>query len=479
MKNTKLIRLLGALSHNEMKRLNEFISSPYHNKNAKIKSLFENIRKYYPDFENRNFTKEKLYKKVFSGSYNSAQFRSVVSDLYELVKNFLSAETLKKDPFTSSVYMLEFLITRNSAAPVLDTEVKKVYADLEKMPFSLQYFRTRFELEGLMTRHYSNTSSDKKFPEQAKIEVEYLMNLFSIHLFDTLSVFNNGGHAFDFTINNKPLEEIAELLKKYGYINHPAVIIYYHIYRLYKFNDEKDYLILTEMKNRHEHRLEWEMQYFLYQVLELFLQKKVLKGEEKHYYPLFELYKHAFENNIYITPQTIFPVKVTGAIDAALRTGEQDWAQKFLDGLEERLVKENYTDYLNFYRARVLSASGRNEEALEFLNRLKTKDTLLKNGAKNMMLRVLYEMGHYETALSMIDAYKHFIRREKSFSKIHKESVLNFIKSIEKLIKITLSFEKHEVEELKRDLMNNKSSLSFQWLMQKIKLVENGKDRTE
>jgi hypothetical protein len=478
VKNIKLIRLLSALSHTEMKRLNEFLSSPYHNKNTKIKTLFESIRKYYPGFDNRNFTNDKLYIKVFPGeAYNSAQFRSLTSDLYELVKSFLAHEQFSEDSLMQNLFILESLITRNAATPLVKMEVKKTYEVFDKSAMSQQYFRARLELENLMTRHYSNISSGKEFPEQAKKEVQSLIDLFSVHLFDYLCVFDAESHAFSFNIDVKPLEEMARLLEKHGFLRHPGVMLYYHIYKVYRFNEEKDYNILSEMKDKYEHMLSWEMKYYLYQVLEFFLQKKVLKGEERHYYPLFRLYKHAFENNIFIMPRILYPAKVTSAIDAAIRTGELEWAQKFLDGLEERLIKENYHDYLNLYRARILSASGRNEEALNFLNKINTKDTLLKNWSRSLMLRVLYELGHYETALSQVDAYKHFIRRETSFSKLHKESVLTFTKSMEKLIKITLSPEKDDLNELKQSLLSNKNSLSFQWLMQKLKLLEESKEK--
>ena len=47
MKESKLIKLLRKLDKAEIKRLSDFVNSPYYNKNAKYSKVFDELVKYY------------------------------------------------------------------------------------------------------------------------------------------------------------------------------------------------------------------------------------------------------------------------------------------------------------------------------------------------------------------------------------------------------------------------------------------------
>ena len=65
MINSEAITLLKTLSPKELKKFRDFLNSPYHNKNKKLCEIFQELRKYCPSFSGRNFTKERLYKKLY------------------------------------------------------------------------------------------------------------------------------------------------------------------------------------------------------------------------------------------------------------------------------------------------------------------------------------------------------------------------------------------------------------------------------
>ena len=67
MENFKIIQVLRSFNRKDVKRFGEFVASPYFNKNKSVKKLFDVFEKYHPDFDNRNFTLENVYKKVFQG----------------------------------------------------------------------------------------------------------------------------------------------------------------------------------------------------------------------------------------------------------------------------------------------------------------------------------------------------------------------------------------------------------------------------
>ena len=66
MKNTKLIQLLGTFTTAEMNELGKFVRSPFHNESPKMIKLYDALKKYHPDFENKKFTKENIFSMIYS-----------------------------------------------------------------------------------------------------------------------------------------------------------------------------------------------------------------------------------------------------------------------------------------------------------------------------------------------------------------------------------------------------------------------------
>ena len=66
MIKTNFIDVIKTFSKEEMKNFFDFANSPYYNSGRSVTKLVELVKKYHPDFENRNFTKEKIFAKIYS-----------------------------------------------------------------------------------------------------------------------------------------------------------------------------------------------------------------------------------------------------------------------------------------------------------------------------------------------------------------------------------------------------------------------------
>jgi hypothetical protein len=61
MQNTRLIELLRTFKEKELLGLEDLISSKFFNKNEQLIKLFAEIKKYFPDFESDELTKQNLF----------------------------------------------------------------------------------------------------------------------------------------------------------------------------------------------------------------------------------------------------------------------------------------------------------------------------------------------------------------------------------------------------------------------------------
>ena len=89
MQNSHIFQLLKTLSRKEINKLPEFINSPLCSisdvrgnhktiSRQKINLLYDYLKKYYPDFSNRNLNKEAVFAGVFPDEkYNDKKLRNI------------------------------------------------------------------------------------------------------------------------------------------------------------------------------------------------------------------------------------------------------------------------------------------------------------------------------------------------------------------------------------------------------------------
>ena len=90
LSDLSFIRLLKSFSKKEITDFEKFIASPFFNSQSTLVKIFSEIKKYYPEFSDNNFTKKNLYEKVNPGKiYNDVIFRKYISNLFKLSEKFL------------------------------------------------------------------------------------------------------------------------------------------------------------------------------------------------------------------------------------------------------------------------------------------------------------------------------------------------------------------------------------------------------
>ena len=100
MENSKLISLLRTFDDSEFRRFDKFVKSPYCNNSKAIQNLWEQLKKYSPNYAASGLDTEKFFKKVFpKEAYDEKKLRQLRSRLLKLIEEFLAIEQFKKDEF--------------------------------------------------------------------------------------------------------------------------------------------------------------------------------------------------------------------------------------------------------------------------------------------------------------------------------------------------------------------------------------------
>src|SRR5258706_11180056 len=113
MNRSNLIVLLKQLDAKEFREFGELVHSPFFNKNQSAITLYEYLKKLYPDFPESSIEKEGVYSKIFhKAEYNDGFMRTVLFNLSALAEEYLRQVSLKKNGARSSMLLLEELNDR-------------------------------------------------------------------------------------------------------------------------------------------------------------------------------------------------------------------------------------------------------------------------------------------------------------------------------------------------------------------------------
>ena len=88
MISRNLILILSGFSRSEFLKFDDFVNSPYFNKEPRVKLLWSSLKEYYPDYSKA--TKEEIFGKIYPGKeFVESRIRNLCSDLNLLAEKFL------------------------------------------------------------------------------------------------------------------------------------------------------------------------------------------------------------------------------------------------------------------------------------------------------------------------------------------------------------------------------------------------------
>ncbi|MBS1493668.1 MAG: hypothetical protein JST55_09160 [Bacteroidetes bacterium] len=465
MNDTKLILLLKTFSKHEIKEFEKFLQSPYLNTSGEyILKFFAAIKKYYPDFEAEDFTRQNIFKLIYpSEKYNDARMRKLVSETMKLVLDYLAINNFINDEQAVGKRVLEELENRNSEA-LFEIKSKELNKKLESCKRKdNQYYRQKFELIQAIKSFYFYRERKKAillFDE----EIECLSNYFAltfIHKF-----IERFKEKRSFTDNNFSLPFFKEI-NSFAAENYSGkenlFDLYYTELLLYISGEEKYYYSLKHNKEKLYAKIQETALPSIYTTLTNYATEMLEKGNVNYLNELFNLQKEILKRKLYgiIFSEFLFINIVT----TALRLGEIKFAEKFINDFKDKMKKELKDDVYNYCLANIEFSKKRYSESLEALLKINFSFSLHKYLIKNLTLKNYYELNEVDASYSLIDSFKHTIKRDKSVPENVRVLITNFTNFVREMIRIKNGEKKKDDIEarIKKEVTAEK-----QWLLSKV-----------
>lgn len=489
MFKTDLHNLLRTFSSGEMDRFGNYIDAHCFKRNKRLPLVWADIKKHYPLFADKNFNKEKLYKKLYTNRpYNDSTMRSFYHQLYLLAEKFIIEERLNRNYFGHLNFLLEELIDRSQYSLAQKTIDNYKKGNTDKGYTSVLYFEkyrlesNRFNFMRLSGAIHNKRSAVRNLRTLNRSD-EYLV-VFSIA--ELVSDFVNAEtqlrkYNIGDTITNFAKTILAKLDFEAILASFPKDSEYYHIlylhHQLFKtyndFYDIKNYYALKKSVMDYKHLFNKDELNKLYLILIGYCTfKKNYDSENPQYKKeLYELYKTFLIEEYYITytSRYLTPDRYRAALMLALELEDFGWAETLMKKYTIKLQPKDIENMSFLAKALYLYATRKPEQALENASKIKLENFIYKYDVKNLLLKIYVDTKQHESLYHLVHTYRECLDNDTLLPKEGKQFFRTFIYYLEQLMYYRDGKTKIDIGFLLDKIQKGIDFYHRQWLVSKYK----------
>ena len=270
-------------------------------------------------------------------------------------------------------------------------------------------------------------------------------------------------------------EKILLLLKKKKYPMLWMVEMYYYAFiSAQNLDDEKSFYKFKKLFYENMEKFSRREKYFILSDFLSFYVRNDNRGKMKYEQEEFEVYKQMLEQGAYSSSgkEHFNTILYRNMMFLALSLEEYEWLEQLIEKFTSKLKPEYRDNMENLARAHLDFAMGNPSKALENINKVKYDLFAYKLDAKNLLLKIFYELNLLDQAFSLIDAYKHFLKNNKEFSPSYLVQFKNFVNTYSKLLKIKSDGKKDDIKSFSSEVKSIESLSSRRWILEKVGELE-------
>lgn len=435
MKNSKLLKLLKRLDRKELKRLQSFIQSPFFNKNQHIIDLYCYLMEQQPAFQSDKIEKKTAYDFVFKNKkFNNTVFNNLTSDLLQLVYDFLAIQYYQSNHLAKQNNLIKDLVKRNAKEQIQTCVSKFEKIQAKNTKRNHEYYLHQHQLYDNLDQYYLQIS--KRHYDQNLQHKNDQLDLYYLHnkLMMTCEMASRNivmTADYDFQSFSKQIEFFKE---KFNFEDFPAMNIYYKVLQMLLQEATSYFYELKALIIEQRAVLSDEEFLHLNGYLLNFCVKKINSGKQDYYKEFFNIYQILLQEQSFLDNLTTR--SFTNIVTASLRLEKFEWASEFIESFAVALQSNDQENTKAYNLASLYHAIGQHKKALLTLHTVEFTDTFYHLGAKIIQLKSYYTLNEEEAFLSLIEAFRKFIKRTKGISPYHQKANSNLIKFAKKIFQL-------------------------------------------
>jgi hypothetical protein len=481
--HSNFIEMLKTFSKDEVEEFDKFVRSPFHNNRNEVTRFYGELKKYHPLFNQKDFTKEKIFGKL----HPDEEFRDDVmsrlgTNLKSLIENYLSCKELSEDTFERKLMLMDSL-NKRKLDKILDKEIRSTEEALESNEgISTDYFLKKHRLSIIIQNFTLSRGNMKAAINNYRVSTDNLIYFFLTELF--VNLFSRKVTEVDFNVtydygintafmNFFNAAQMFDEIKNNSSDSNILVLACYYSYRVYQnYEDEGLQLKLKDLLKKYSDKFFCGVSYNLYTVLLSVYAVNESNGNFSDSRKRFEVYKDMISKNLLIPTGLVYlrEVDLINIIDIANSLKEFDWAESLVEEYIDKIHPDERNDIYNYCKADIAYNRKEFDTALNLI--MKVKLANFNSKVKRLLSKIYYDMDYTEQLLSFIDSFRHYLNNDKSLPKDLTANHLSFLLYLSNLEKIKSNNDYEALHILKNKILEDKATAGKKWLLEKVDELE-------
>ena len=462
-----------------MTRFRAFCYSPTFNKHKDVRRLVDLINKLFPDFNERNCDRKRLYKRIYPGQvHDQAALALVFSYTMRLMEQFLIQEEFGDLTHFKKILLMRRL--RKLGRPKL---YHRVLADHQKVLEHTEGKDSSFYNLSYLTAAEADQFYSEKggFEKDNSIQVKQ-DNLdyfyFSEKLKDACEMAQRS-RILKINYSTGLLDSILEHIDSQWdvYQKIPPVVVYYSLYKMITNATVEFFYKAREAIEKNENYFPIGEKISIYNYLQNYSIQQVNKGDQQFLKELFEVYKIQLNKGLLYVNDYLPEWHYKNIVSNGIQLKETVWVYDFIETYKHRLHPQLQENAYSFNIASYYYATQQYTKAQQLLVQLEYTDIRYNLGAKILLLKTYYDLEEYEALLSLSESFKQYLSRNKTIADFKRQGYNNLLKLTRKCFqikmkKVFVGEKKYESEKqkLKQAVKATQPIFNQNWL--EIKLAE-------
>jgi hypothetical protein len=477
MKGDKLIKILETFSKTEIKEFRKYLSSTFLSEGRNHIAFYDELIKYYPDFNKKNFSIETISKNI----KNPETLHFVISQIIKLAYDYLYFKYKKEDKIDKYIDLAQIARDRELSDHALNfcKEAEKL---LEKRKINKEYYYNMFRINMKKIAIYFRLDDiENQYISGIKM-TEYFSIYFMgqiIRLQDILKTYE-GNYDFDYestyfanlikSFDFKYSEDVTDRLK----IKKTSLVkIYSRFFSQIKEEKEDKFFseiyeileksydeiapleiasLATKLQNDWMRLNEREIDSSLLSFFES-INKYILKVYTNNKFPYLKMAALTFRN-IYLI---------------AISLNEFKWAEEFIEKYGNMLYPEKKEDMIKWAYGTLYFHKKEFEKSLHYLNSVKDVMDMFKFDIRRDILKLNYELKYYDHIPSLIDSFRHFLTNTRVINSYVNKEYRKFIEYFSKLYNCTITKDLSKIRLLQEQVKKDSSINNDEWIQEKLR----------
>ncbi|MBV6441756.1 MAG: hypothetical protein DYG98_15695 [Haliscomenobacteraceae bacterium CHB4] len=464
MHHSKLVRQLRILTAPELKRLLQFLKSPFYNANPAIVKLYLLLREHHPEFASPALAKEKVFRKIFPGrAYDHQKLLNLMSDFTALLEQYLVALQLEKEEIKQKKLLVQAYSERPDCYDVFEKKVWELDKTLDAMPYRDElYFREKKDLNLLYFGHPGTdmVTNGREALINALKNFEAFKTLTAAKLQCSLNAWENAVGAAKTVANASNGVDTSN----------PLLILYKKLAVLQDTHDSTaDLGELVGLFITHIRTFRPDDQSNVLKILLNYCNRLINKGKTEFVSTSFELHKTGLEYDCFLVNGKLNEQIFHNIVTAGTRCREFDWTRHFMENYQYALDASVRENALALAMGQWYFEQQEYTKAIEILNHTFSEPQDIYK-SKGLTIRAWCELywkddSYFDLLLAQLDAFDKYLRRNRNVAPRLSEGMLKFTGYTRKLA--LLKWDGKYATSLKTEIMKESNVAFKNWLLSK------------